>query len=1569
MMEVSAFLTTLRKNNIQIWVEGSALRYRCLSGTISNDIKEQLVVNKEKLIIFLQGGEIKLASRGQNVHQSLCQEGIYQSSQFARFKNAYNIVNAYEIPVSINAKILREAIHQLIQRHESLRTNFSMENGNCIQIIHSAGRTEFSEEDHSRLKDFTNKHLKLRYQSELDYVFDLQHDPLFRVTLLKYPEKMVLIFNLHHIITDAWSNNILLNDLLSIYGTLQRGNSYSLPTLKIQYADFAVWQRSCLSSERYERLKEYWKNTLEGVNYISPLHSLKQVTSDGSTHIGRYSLFVDRKKANAIKQLSKALHVSHSSIMFGAFSLLVSKFGRSRDFLIGFPVSGRHHPDTHSIIGSFINILPIRLQVEEADTFEVFVQRVAASLVEAHRHQDMPIHSIIQELNPSRQVNVPPLIQILFNALPLKSTLANELGVKQIEFDETSMAYDLMLNFEEDDENGFTVNFLYNQELFDQFFIKMFCNSYECLLQEINDKSQDLIQSLSITDAVEKENILNYNRTEVPYENLTLHQLFERQVEIYADKIALVSDTDALTFNELNHRVNKVAHFLINYRDVRRGDRVALILDRGFDMIVSVLAVLKVGCAYVPIEPSYPESRREMMLTDADPKVIITGDDKSMVDAAHSSRVVNITSVDQFQECSNANPWVECSPYDLAYVMYTSGSTGRPKGVMVAHTGIVNRLEWMWRHYKFDETSVFLQKTTYAFDISVWEIFTPLCFGARLVLCSQSDVYDPKKISEKIIRHEVNAIHFVPSMYSLFLSQVEPSLKQNAFSKIRFVYCSAEALTPTLVKEHYKNTHVPLVNLYGPTEASIEASYYETLPTDSDSIPVGRPISNAQLFILDESANLLPRGVVGEIVIGGVGVAKGYLNLPDLTAKKFVTNAFGHGKLYRTGDLGLMKQDGNIEFLGRIDDQVKVRGYRIELDEIKQWMEKFEGVRNVAVMVSTNSANEPELIGYFTSDSEIANRDMRAYLLTCLPSYSVPTEFVRLEELPLNGSGKIDRQALLKHKVQRNRIELATELTPTEATLKTIWEALLSNIVIQKNDHFFEVGGHSLKAAHLIARIVDSFQVQLTMEDIYKCPMLSDMANLIDSSKKISTNNVKALLPQDDYELSHAQQRLWFFHQSHLGENVYNIPLAVEFEGKLNDDIASRSVNHVIDRHEILRTIFIEKMGEPRQRIIDPKAYSIKIVHQNIGGSDAEVTNFLAQRSLDTRFHLDQWPLFCIDLLYTERNTSILFFVLHHIISDGWSLKVLLSEFAHCYNKFAEGKNPSLANLKFQYKDFAAWHNSKILKDSMSQRKFWLDQFDILPEPLVLPFEKRTAAGTNPFHVIQLPRLLSTDDYLKLNHFSIDSGISIFSILLSCTWLVLYKLSGNKDIILGVAESGRQVAASDDQIGFYVNTVPVRIQETISTKSFVELAGNVNAIFLKAISNCLYPYDLLFREVSNLHKSQLFDVMVVFQNFNVEESATIADFNWNIKNVHHASCNFKILLEFVVLKKGFLLNVVYQDNFFDKTGMENFAESLVMVIEQCSRNFHFPVSVVMNNSFAATDAEERNFLESMRQIN
>ncbi len=1460
---VASLLLALRRQRIFVALNDGRLSVKGDKNALNNEIKQQLGANKAAIIELLQ--QLKVNSSRALAPCSFGQQRIWFIDQLEQHSVHYNMPSMLRISGDLDIDKLQWAFNQVLARHDALRTVFASEAGEPYQVIRAFEPVALDKVDLTSLPAQTQQQAALRLaQEEGAKPFDLANDAMLRGQLLLLDDNQyVLLFTMHHIVSDGWSMGNLVSEINQLYLAAIEGLDNPLPPLSIQYADYAHWQRQWLESEQLQQQLDYWQQQLADVPTVHSL-SLDYPRPEQKQYAGELvSTQLPLSVAQKLKQLANTHKMTPFMLLHASLALVLSRHSNAQDIVIGTPVANRNKPELEPLIGFFVNSLVLRVNtaIDAIDDYFAHVRKVH---LDAQANQDVPFELLVEKTQVPRSSAHGPLFQILFTMDTNTQQQLSLPGLSLAMSDESGVAAKFDLDISADfSDRGLNLTLVYDKALFSAEHVARYCDHWVRLLSALADGRTQLCHQLPMLSLAEREYQLSqFNQTQAPFpQDKLIHELFTEQANRHGERGALYyhkDDSDELacvSYEALNQQVNRLAHYLQG-QGVGPETMVGLCLYRSREMVVAIMAVLKAGGAYVPIDPSLPEARIEFILSDTNAALLLTQQQvKAQLQLSLAVAVCAIDSVEftqQLAQFDSHEPTAqgELNPHSAAYVIYTSGSTGQPKGVVVEHQALVNRIDWMQQAYGLDGLDKVLQKTPYSFDVSVWEFVWPLSYGAALVVAKPGGHQDPSYLSALIANAEISVMHFVPSMLSVYLQS------QQFADSVRLVFCSGEALnleTAETLKQ--RSPHVALHNLYGPTEAAIDVSYFDCARIDEfGCVPIGKPINNIQLLVLDKQLNLCPVGVPGELHIAGVGLARGYLNRADLTDEKFIHNPFTQlstQRLYKTGDLVSLSHSGELMFHGRIDHQVKIRGFRIELGEIEQQLASQPAVKSALLLATEGAGGEPVLLAYVQphqqpEDESVFIAALKAALGESLPEYMVPGAFVMLMQWPLNANGKIDRKALPAPDRLQTQGQYVAPSSDLEKTMVCIWAELLKldAKAIGIDANFFEIGGHSLLAMRLIAQIRATAEREVAVKAIFDHPTVRRLCAFLDGAANgpVRAPVVAVERTGDTAPMSFAQQRLWFIDHMHGGSAQYNMPMALKVSGEFDLTAATKAINAIIARHETLRTVFVKDAQGPKQQILDSVEFAFAEYDLSADEQWQSTLDTLIAQDAHQPFDLTKDLMVRAGFIRLPQD-SVLLFNTHHIASDGWSMGIFLKEFAEFYRAALRHQPLNMTPLALQYADFAHWQRQWLDGgQSDAQLAYWQQQLADVPtvhglvldkpRPEVKLHEGATVFGTMDKATSQ-----------QLQQLANRHGLTLFMLLHGALALVLARHGSTKDIVIGTAVAGRMQAELESIIGFFVNTLALRVSTDFD--SVWDYFAQVKQVNLEAQAN----QDVSFEQV------------------------------------------------------------------------------------------------------------------------
>ncbi|WP_019506242.1 non-ribosomal peptide synthetase [Pleurocapsa sp. PCC 7319] len=1485
---------------------------------------------------------------------SLAQQRLWVLHQLEGASSTYNMPTAWQVTGRLELTALEQAVSEIVRRHEILRTNFQVVDGTAVQVIRPHTPISLPLIDLQHLSEGESEaQLQRILTEEAERPFDLSQEPLLRLLLIELAaDSQVLLVNMHHIISDGWSMGVFTQELSALYNAYIQGQPSPLPELSIQYADFAHWQREWLQGEVYQRQLDYWQQQLAGIPELLELPTDRARPAVQTFHGGVVRFELSRELSRKLEAISQQAGATLFMTLLASFSILLSRYSNSEDIVIGSPIANRNHRQLESLIGFLVNTLVLRTNVEGSSSFWELLQQVRQTTLDAYGHQDLPLEKLVEVLQPERSLSHNPLFQVMFameNGTD-ETHQMSDLTLTPLPVNKVTAQFDLTLSMSETPE-GLTGLWEYNSDLFDPETIQRLAGHFQVLLEGIVAAPEQSISTLPLLTSAERHQLLfEWNDTEQEYpQDKCIHQLFEEQVKLHPDSIAVVFEDQQLTYEELNIKANQLAHYLQKL-GVQQEQLVGICVERSLDTVISILGILKAGGAYVPLDPAYPSERIAYSISDSEVKVLLTQEKYVTKLPKHQAKIVCLDrDWQEIANCNLGNPKKEVQPTNVAYVIYTSGSTGKPKGVLVKHFNVVRLFTATQDWYKFDRNDVWTLFHSYAFDFSVWELWGALIYGGKLVVVPYLVSRSPENFWQLLSNEGVTVLNQTPSAF-LQLIQVEENANIAPQLNLRYVIFGGEALEVQSLRPWFKrhgDRSPQLVNMYGITETTVHVTYRPISMEDLEksSSVIGYPIPDLKLYLLNSHLQPVPIGVTGEMYISGAGLARGYLNREDLTKERFIHNPFStdpESKLYKSGDLARYLPNGELEYLGRIDHQVKIRGFRIELGEIESHLSSHPSIGNCLVTAREDLPGDKRLVAYLVATENFSptTKELRSFLQQTLPQYMIPSHFVLMEQFPLTPNGKIDRRALPAPEQVRGE-SAATYVapsTPIEQQLVSIWTQVLQLEPIGIEDNFFELGGHSLLATQVISRIRETQNTEISLKNLFESPTIGELAQQLERLETQSTTvaPIVTVSRNEPLILSFAQQRLWFLHQLEGASSTYNMPTAWQVTGRLELTALEQAVSGIVRRHEILRTNFKMVDGTAVQVIRPHNPLSVPIVdlqHLSEGESEAELQRILTEEA-ERPFDLSQEPLLRLLLIKLAADSQVLLVNMHHVISDGWSMGVFTQELSALYNAYIQGQPSPLPELSIQYADFAHWQR-EWLQGEVYQRQldYWQQQLAGIPELLELPTDRaRPAVQTFQGGVVrfELPRELSS----KLEALGQQAGATLFMTLLASFSILLSRYSNSEDIVVGSPIANRNHRQLESLIGFLVNTLVLRTNVEGSS-SFWELLQQVRQTTLDAYGHQDLPLEKLVEVLQperSLSHNPLFQVMFVLQNA-MEQTRQMSDLTLTPLAVDKFTAQFDLTLSMSETPEGLTGLWEYNSDLFDPETIQLLAGHFQVLLE------------------------------------
>jgi len=1496
----------------------------------------------------------------------------------------YNMPTFLLIEESLESTRIESTFKALIERHESLRTSLHIINKEPVQKINEVVEFELQYIQLDEMGDIAKEKEIVR---QFIRPFNLAQAPLLRVGLLKRNDTtFILMVDMHHIISDGISGNILVKDFSALY------TGSVLPPLKLHYKDYSQWQNDPIHNENIKLQEEYWLDEFSGEIPILNLpadYPRPPIMSFAGESLG---FEIGEFETASLRQLAHEEGGTLFIVLLAIYSILLAKLSRQNDIVIGSPVVGRRHADLEKIIGMFVNTLAFRNFPNPDEFVNIFLNYVKLRVLAALENQEFQFEDLVEKVVLTKDLSRNPIFNVMFvlntsgqDSIPDESENHKklEMNIKNYPYISSTSKFDLnFMGLETKDNVHFRLE--YSTALFEKETIYRFIGYLKNIINAIIQDRYQKISSIEILSPKERETLVyKFNRTDSDFSsNKTMHLLFEEQVEKTPQNIALSIDGNTLMYSELNRKANQLAYEL-QKNGIRANSLVALVINRSIEMVISVMAVLKAGGAFVPMETYLPEGRITKLLESLNITCIITNPLQLNKVMQISGKLIQLTTVfclsdnvsdhrmsmqsefagkklifnTDITSNPDANPAPLAQATDMAYVIFTSGSTGIPKGVIEQHRPVINIIEWVNRMFNVSPHDKLLFIASIGFDLSIYDIFGLLAAGGTLRIVSESDIKSPNRLLDIILREDITFWDSAPAA----LQQLLVLLKESSINgvplnnnKMRLIFLSGDWIPvtmPDILKKAFKKVNV--ISLGGATEATIWSNFYPVGKVDPNwrSIPYGKPTQNVKYYILDSVLHACPIGVPGDLYIGGQCLAAGYVNDPHITASKFIPDPFiSQSVMYKTGDMARWFHDGNIEFLGRMDHQVKIRGFRIELGEIQSQLLNHPMISDVVVIARGETRGDKFLCAYYIIAQEsgdkqetLTHQQLRDYLAKELPDYMIPTYFLELENIPVTANGKLDRKALPEPQPQESGKRFIKPRDVVEETLAYIWSDVLA--IPQKDigidSDFFALGGHSLKGTILTALIHKLLNVEVPLTTVFSGPTIRELGVYIKQARKVRYSQIRPIEKQSYYPQSSAQKRLFFLEQFENIETSYNIPSLYKVIGELDKKRMKETFQQLIRRHETLRTCFKLIDNEPIQVVHDAVNFQLEEIFVEISGdSQEEVLVKKAVESFIRPFDLGNAPLLRVALLTLSESRHLVLTDIHHIVSDGTSQEILIEEFVCLYN------GGVLSQLNIQYKDFSAWQNDlfesgKIRQQQEYWEKVYVDGVPSLnmptdfPRPGILNYK-----GDSIFFTIDAEKTKI------LKSITEEYGTTLYMELLAIFNILLAKYTGQNDIVIGSGILGRPHSDLQRIIGLFVNLLAIRNRPS-QEKTFIDFLKEVKVNALAAYDNQDVQFEMLVDKLKIQREPShhpLFDVLFVFQNFQQARLDRKHD------KVHFESYKFGHEITYLDISllgheigDEIMIRVVYSTSLFVRSSMEKFTKRFQEILDQVVENKDIPI--------------------------
>ncbi|HDS1733729.1 non-ribosomal peptide synthetase [Pseudomonas sp. BP8] len=1461
--------------------------------------------------------------RGEPLPMSFAQQRLWFLAQMEGGNQAYNVPMALGLRGELDADALEQALLHIVERHETLRSRF-VPRGDSAEVViaNTPGAGWFTRET------LAAEALSARLREEANGPFDLAHGPLLRARLICLgAQHHVLLLTLHHIVADGWSLGVLIRELTALYPALRDGRQAALPALPVQYADYAVWQRRWLAGEQLQRQAEYWRSALEGAPALLALPSDRPRPARQDFAGASLAIRLDARLGAGLRALAQRHGATLYMTLLSAWAALLARLSGQPEVVIGCPVAGRGSAELEPLLGLFVNTLAVRIDTATAPSTEALLTQARARLLEAQAHQDLPFEQVVEIIRPARSLGHTPLFQTTLNWLAADGA-ALSLGDLQLETvgQAAQVAkFDLSLNLGEHGE-GLIGSLEYATALFDESTARRFFGYFETLLRAMVGNDQAPLAQVELVASEERLSLLQRSAGTLRAfpRGQTVHGLIEAQVARTPDALAAAAGDQHLTYAALNQQANALAQHLIGL-GVRCEDRVAVVAQRGLETLVGLLAVLKAGAAYVPVDPAHPDERLRYLIDDSAPRVVLS--QHALCERLKGLAQPVLLLDRPAWPAHAANPVVAGLGADnLAYVIYTSGSSGQPKGVMVEHHALANLVHWHCEAFALTAGDHTASIAGFGFDAMAWEVWPALSAGAVLHL-------PPAALGNQQLDALLDWWRGQPLQVAFLPTPVAEQVFSRglAHPTLRTLLIGGDRL-----RQLHSDPGFVVVNNYGPTETTVVATSGRVLP--GAAVDIGRPIANSCAYLLDEQGQLVPTGVAGELYLGGAGVARGYLNRSELSAERFLDDPFSAlpgARMYRSGDLARWNADGTLEYLGRNDDQVKIRGVRIELGEIEAQLGLLEAIDEALVLVREDVPGQPRLVAYYTpKDLPVGAVELRAALQRTLPGYMLPAAFVALAAWPLTANGKVDRRALPQP--EREALASAAFAAPQgelEVTLAALWCEMLEVERVGRQDRFFDLGGHSLLAMRMVSQVRQRLGLELAVADLFADDSLAAIASLLASAEGPLLPPIEVAARTACMPLSFAQQRLWFLAQMAQASAAYHIPLALRLHGALDPGALERALRCLVERHESLRSRFVTEQDQPCVALA-ATATDFSLARDEVGGIQQTGLDALLREEARRPFALAQDLPIRGRLLQLDEHQHVLLLTLHHIVADGWSMGVLLRELGAVYQAFSAGRGDPLPALTVQYLDYAVWQRRWLSGDVLQrQADYWTQALAGAPALISLPYDRARPEhqdySGDSVEVSIEPGLSAELKALCRRH-----AVTPFMLFVGAWAVLLTRLSGQSEVVIGAPVANRRQAALEGMIGMFVNSLALRL-DTAGAPDVATLLAQVKAVVSSAQAHQDLPFEQvveLLRPQRSLAYTPLYQVSLDWAAHSERQALALGDLKVELLGGQASIAKFDLNLSMGEGPDGFVGAIVFATALFDRGTVERYAGYLQQVL-------------------------------------
>ena len=1445
------------------------------------------------------------------------QKSIWVTEQYYKGSSINNICGTAVIQEKVDFEKLKESIQIVCKKHDNFWLEFKLNKGNVEQVL-----SEKKEIQIDTINIAGKNHLELERNKIVKTRFQLENSKLFKFYIFKFIDgKGAFMLNIHHLISDAWTLALICNDIIKTYSELIQNKEVETKAI-YSYIDYIKSEQQYQESEKYNKDKQYWIERFKTIPEVATIPGSIKGDIDETNPAGERKKYeISKENVEKIKKYCKENKISLYNFFMAIYAIYIGEVSNLDEFTIGTPILNRINYKEKNAAGMFINMAPFKININEDIEFKQFIKNIARDSMDMLKHQKYSYQCLLEELRKENK-SIPNLYNILLS-YQITNAKQNE-GNIEYETEWTFNGYcadniDIQI-YDLNDTGNLNIAYDYKTSIYKVEDIENIHKRILNIIKQVVSKEEIKLSEIDIVTPEEKEKLLvEFNKTELKYdENIPFIKYFEKQVEKTPDDIAIVFEDKEMTYRELNERANSLAYKL-RENEVTNNTVVGILLERSFEMLISMLAVLKSGGSYIPIAPDYPKDRIEYMLEDSEATIILTSQNRRNL---ADKKLINVKD-ERIYENHKENLENISKPEDLSYLIYTSGSTGTPKGVMLKQKNLsnfYNSMKNIIEYLKDGKNHKILSITTVSFDIFGFETLMSLTRGLTVYLTSENGQKMTSKIERVVKDSNVEIMQTTPSVMKFHLENLND---ENSLKSLKYIMLAGEPLTKTLVdriKQIIPN--VTIYNGYGPSETTIFSTIGNA--TNQEEITIGKPINNTQIYILNKNKKVMPQGTIGELYISGDGVGKGYMNKEQQTNASFIINPFIDGKvMYKVGDLGAFDDKGEITCYGRIDNQVKIRGLRIELQEIEKRMQSVYNIHD-CVVVKKVVKGKDALCAYYVERGHVSKSVLKTVLYSKLPEYMVPQYFVKMEQLPHTPNGKVDRKALPDPVIDENELEIVKPRNEIDKELIKIIEKMLQVDKIGINNTLLELGGDSLTAITLTTKVLSKFNVQLNIKDILSNYTIKDMSDYIaeNQTKDISKVKIEKVPIQDTYPLSSAQKRIYYSVKM-IGEDniVYNMPGAVLVEKILDIEKIKKVFSRILKRHSILRTRFIFKDNDIRQQVESNVDFETPVFYNKKDEIKNIVMNF------SKPFNLEKEPLIRMEVHYIDNKETLVLMDAHHIIMDGISLNNFIIEFERLYN----GDN--LKNIPIQYKDYSVWEEKYNESDDIKEKEdYWVNKFKNSEfEQLNLPYDYKATASRS-YNGDRVTNIIDEKKFRKIERYAKKIGVSPYMFFISVFYILLYKYTGQSEIILGSPIANRDKNEMKRMVGMFVNNIVTKANIN-SEETFQNFLNEMREQILDDISHQPYPFDMLVKRLgikTDNSRNPLFDVMFTYQN-NQENILKLDNTETQIVEINNNIAKFNLSLE--IKPKSHTINIEYCTDLFKKETIERLFEHYINAID------------------------------------